>query len=222
MQAILLGATGLTGNYLLELLLNDSCFDKVVVFTRKKLTINHSKIEEHLVDLLDLSKEANVFQGDVVFCCIGTTKSKTPNREDYYKIDYGIPVEAARLAKQNGISKLIVVSALGANEKSRLFYNRIKGEMQRDILSFNLPKTYILQPSLIIGDRKEKRVGENVAKVVMKAIDFITPDIYKAIHGKIIAKAMLVLTFNDFEKAIIPSNEIKKISNQYDSFEESK
>jgi uncharacterized protein YbjT (DUF2867 family) len=222
MQAILLGATGLTGSYLLELLLNDSRFDKVIVFTRKKLTINHLKIEEHLVDLLDLSKEANLFQGDVVFCCIGTTKSKTPNREDYYKIDYGIPVEAARLAKQNGISKFIIVSALGANEKSRLFYNRIKGEMQRDVLSFNLPKTYILQPSLIIGDRKEKRVGENIAKVVMKAIDFITPDTYKAIHGKIIAKTMLVLTFNDFEKAIIPSDEIKKISNQYDSFEESK
>src|SRR5699024_3350038 len=108
------------------------------------------------------------FSGDVVFCCIGTTKAKTPNRDTYRKIDLGIPVDAAELAKTNGIETFLVISALVANSKSSVFYNRVKGEMEEMVLSKGIPNTYILKPSLIIGNRNEKRFGEGLAAGVMK------------------------------------------------------
>lgn len=211
-KAIVLGATGLTGRHLVNLLISDNSFDKIIVFTRTKLSVHHPKIEEHIVNLLDLSKVINVFHADVVFCCIGTTKSKTPVLQLYHQIDYGIPVQAAQIAKQNNIPKFIVVSALGANASSRIFYNKTKGQMQNDVLGFHLPETYILQPSLIIGKREEKRIGEKIAQVTMQLIDFVTPARYKMISSETIAKTMLFLAKNKWEKAIIPSDEIQLIA----------
>src|SRR5690554_4291648 len=112
--AIILGATGLTGGHLLNLILEDKTFHKVVVFTRRETGVEHPKLEEHIIDLLQLDKYKEQFQGDVVFCCIGTTKAKTPNRNAYKAIDYGIPVTAAKLAKQNNIDTYLVISAMGA------------------------------------------------------------------------------------------------------------
>ena len=170
-KAIILGATGLTGSHLLELLLKDSDYELVKVFTRKKLTISHPKIEEHVVDLLKLADYSKEFNADVVFCCVGTTKAKTPDKTVYRAIDYGIPVEAAKLCKQNSINDLIIISALGANAKSKVYYNRLKGEMERDVLAQHIEHTYFLQPSLIVGNRKEKRMGEDISKRIMKLFD---------------------------------------------------
>ena len=147
--AILLGATGLTGSYLLERLLKDHDFSKIIIFGRSSVHVSDPKIEEHLIDMFELEQYGEKFRGDVVFCCIGTTKAKTPDTETYRKIDYGIPVTAAKLSKKNGIERFIVVSALGADVDSRIFYNKVKGEMERDVLQQNISNTYILQPSLI-------------------------------------------------------------------------
>src|SRR5699024_8062889 len=106
--AIILGATGLTGGHLLDLLLEDDSFNKILVFTRRKTGKEHPKLEEHIIDLLELDDYKNLFKGDVVF----TTKAKTPDKNLYKAIDYGIPVTAAKLAKQNGIKSYIVISAL--------------------------------------------------------------------------------------------------------------
>lgn len=214
-NAIILGATGLTGSHLLELLLEDSDYEQIKVFTRKKLKISHPKIEEHVIDLLKLSDYANEFKADVMFCCIGTTKTKTPNKSLYQAIDYGIPVEAAKLCKQNDIHSFIVISALGANSNSKVFYNRLKGEMERDVLALKIEHTYLLQPSLIVGNRKEKRTGEDFFKQIMKVFGFLIPDRYKMIQAKTIAKAMLQLARKPIKKQIIPSEEIKIIAKQY-------
>ncbi|HUI32138.1 MAG: NAD(P)H-binding protein [Dysgonamonadaceae bacterium] len=214
--AIVLGATGLTGSHLLELLLQDSDYDRVKVFTRKKLTISHPKIEEYVIDLLKLSDNANKFTADVVFCCIGTTKAKTPDRKLYRAIDYGIPVEAAKLAKQNSIPHFIVISALGANPKSKIFYNQLKGEMQRDVLAQQIEHTHLLQPSLIVGNRKEKRMGEDISKFIIKLFAFLIPARYKMIRDKTIAKAMIQLARKPSEEQIIPSDTIKEIANEYE------
>ena len=214
--AIILGATGLTGSHLLEIILNDSDYDRVKVFTRKKLSISHPKIEEHVIDLLKLSDYANEFKADVVFCCVGTTKAKTPNKELYRAIDYGIPVEAAKLCKQNSIKQFIVISALGAKPESKVFYSQLKGEMERDVLAQQIEHTHLLQPSLIVGDRKEKRMGEDFSKSFMKLFGFLIPARYKMIQAKTIALAMLQLASMPIKTHVITSDKIKTIAKGYD------
>lgn len=212
MKAVILGATGLTGNHLLQLLLDDKDFEKVTILTRKSVNINHPKLEERIIDLLDLSKHIELFKTDVVFCCIGTTKAKTPNMDLYRAIDYGIPVEAAKIAKQQNVSKFIVISALGANPNSRMYYSKFKGEMQRDVLAENIPETYFVQPSLIVGDRKENRKSEETAEKVMRVLDFIIPKKYKVIEAKDIAKSMQNLAKKKYEQNIITSDLIREIA----------
>ena len=171
--AIILGATGLTGGILLQSLLTDERYSKVKVFTRSPLRLTHPKLNEFLSDLLKLDAEEANFAADEVFCCIGTTKAKTPEKELYKAIDYGIPVTAATLCKKHAITTFLVVSAMGADPNSSVFYNKVKGEMEAAVLNLGLPKTYILQPSLIGGDRKESRPGEYFGKQLMKVFNFL-------------------------------------------------
>ncbi len=213
-SAIILGATGLTGSILLEKLIEDDSFGKIKLFSRKSVGKSSPKIEEHIVDLFELEKYSDDFKADVVFCCIGTTKAKTPDTETYRKIDYGIPVAAAKLARKNGIKSFIVISALGANVKSKTFYNRTKGEMERDVLEQAIENTYILQPSLIVGDRNESRFGETMAGVFMKVFGFLIPKKYKVIKAETIAQAMLVLAKEGYSEKTITSEKIKEIAGE--------
>jgi len=210
--AIILGATGLTGSILLQRLLNDDSISTIKLFSRSSSNIKNPKVEEYLIDMFQLEKETERFTGDVVFCCIGTTKSKTPDKETYKKIDYGIPVTAATLAKQNSISKIVVISALGSNLDSSVFYNKVKGEMERDVLRQNISETYILQPSLIGGNRSENRTGESIAQFFAKVFGFLIPKKYKMIEPETIAKAMQNLLYKPYSETRIPSDEIKKIA----------
>lgn len=209
--AIILGATGLTGGKLLELLLNDIEFEKVKVFGRSSTTISHPKLEEHLGDMFNIEAFSKAFKGDVVFCCVGTTKAKTPDKKTYRKIDYGIPVAAARLAKKNGIPVFEVISAMDANASSTTFYNKTKGEMERDVLAVEIKNTFIFQPSLLGGDRSEKRFGEHIAQIAMGTFSFLVPKKYKIIKPQTIAKAMLHVAHNGFVKNRIESDTIKEI-----------
>lgn len=213
--AILLGATGFTGGILLQKLLKDPRYGKILLFSRTSVKIKNSKIEEHLVDLFQLENYKEQFKADQVFCCIGTTKNKTPNEEAYRRIDYGIPVTAAKLCKENGISTFAVISSLGANPDSRMFYNKVKGEMQSDVMAQKIKNTYIFQPSLIAGDRKEKRFFENLAIQALKILNYalIGPlKKYRSIHPESIANAMLIVANKGYKKSIIESQEIKKIA----------
>ncbi|MEZ4969272.1 MAG: NAD-dependent epimerase/dehydratase family protein [Flavobacteriaceae bacterium] len=213
-MAIVLGATGLTGGYLLQMLLNDGRYRKVKVFTRTSIGFSHPKLEEYIGNLLQLEGFKDYFVADEVFCCIGTTKAKTPDMEMYRKIDFGIPVSAAKLCRSMGIGTFLVISALGANAKSRVAYNRLKGEMEEAVLHCGIPKTHILQPSLIGGKRKEKRVGEWLAKQFMKVLHLflIGPlEKFRAILPEVIAGAMVWLANQPYEKSRIPSDEIKRL-----------
>ncbi|MEL6811684.1 MAG: NAD(P)H-binding protein [Bacteroidota bacterium] len=217
--AILLGATGLTGGTLLQYLLEDHAYEKVKLFSRRPTEgiylepgESHPKIEQHIIDLFELEKHTVDFTGDVVFCCIGTTKANTPDEVIYRKVDYGIPVAAARLAKQNQIEKFMVISAMGADIESRVFYNRTKGEMERDVLAAGVRETYILQPSLIGGRREESRLGESVAKFLFGVFGFLIPRKYKMIAPETIASAMMRLAADGLEKSRIPSDRIKELA----------
>lgn len=213
--AVLLGATGLTGGHLLQILLKSEAYGSVVLFSRTSCGIKHPKIKEHIVDLFDLTAHKNDFKADVVFCCIGTTKSKTPDKALYRQIDYGIPVEAAQLSAELSVPKFMVISALGANSNSKVFYNKVKGDMETAILAANLKQWYILQPSLIVGARNEKRFGEDSFNIFLKLINPLLIGglkKYRSISAKQIAKALFWLAENEHPSQRILSDDIKNIS----------
>lgn len=213
--AIILGATGLTGSILLQKLLEDERYEKIKLFSRKSTGIENPKIEEHLLDLFEIEKVADQFTADEVFCCIGSTQKKTPDEDIYKKVDYGIPINAAKLAKKNNIFTFIVISALGADPESKFFYNRTKGEMERDLLNLKISQTHILQPSLISGKRKESRPFEFLSKKIMKLGDHLLLGPlkkYRSIHPETIAEAMIFLANNSYPEVRIPSDEIKEIA----------
>ena len=213
--AIILGATGLTGGKLLELILEDDRYGTVKLFSRSSVGISHPKLEEHLGDLKDMESFAAVFHAEELFCCIGTTKAKTPDREVYKSIDYGLPVRAAKRCKESGVGTFIVISAMGANPKSSIFYNRVKGQMEEAVLAENIPKTHILQPSLIGGKRKEKRWGEWIFKQLMKVANFalVGPlEKYRSIRPETIARSMVWLANHKYEKKRIESDDIKRLA----------
>lgn len=214
--AIILGATGLTGTLLLDTLIKDYRYDTIKLFSRKKIDGLPSKVIQFIGNVIELENFKKDFTGDEVFCCIGTTAKKTPNKTIYKQIDYGIPVTAAKLSKENNIKTFIVVSAIGANSKSGIFYNKIKGEMQRDVLLQNIKNTYILQPSLIKGNRNETRTGEKIGLVVFKLIQPLFRGKlkkYRIIEATSIAKAMVNLAnLKPLSQKTLKSDYIKQIS----------
>lgn len=193
MTAALIGATGLIGGYLLEELLKDDYFDTVRILIRRPLELSHPKLEKKLVDFADSESFRLALDGsDVVFCAIGTTQKKVKgDKAAYRKVDYDIPVNAARFCKMTGCDKFIFVSSVGANSKSNNFYLKLKGEVEDAVKSVGLRSVHIMRPSMLLGDRKEFRLGEKIGTPVMKAISFLLPSKYKPIHGRDVAKAML-------------------------------
>lgn len=217
--AILIGATGLTGRHLLNLLLTDSDYVRIIVLGRRTTGIKHTKIKEHIIDLMDLSNFGDLIKGDVAFCCVGTTKSKTPNKENYYNIDYGIPTSLAYLCDKNKVENFVVLSSMGANEKSRSFYLRTKGLMEKTILSTTVKNIFILRPSIIMGKRQDKRLLEFVFKMIFKCFEWFMIgafESYKSIHAKKIAQAMIVLSKKGYYSPVIMSNQIQKLANAGD------
>ena len=193
-KAILYGASGLVGFYILENLLNNANYEQVIIVVRKELNIQHLKLKTLIGDFNTLPEVVKDIQVDEVFIALGTTQKKTPDKKLYYQIDHDYPILATKLAKENGAKAVFLVSALGANEKSSIFYSKMKGETERDIISLNLDHTYIFRPSMILGNRKENRPAE---KVFIGIFKFINPIFvgglskYKGIEATDIAKAMI-------------------------------
>jgi uncharacterized protein YbjT (DUF2867 family) len=214
--AIILGASGLTGTILLHKLIEDKSYQSIKLFSRSKIEGLPNKVTQFIGDLLELEKFKADFTADEVFCCIGTTAKKTPDKKRYKQIDYGIPVTAAKLAKENNIETFLVISSMGANKRSTIFYNRTKGEMEHAVLKQHIKNTFILRPSLIGGERKEHRIGEKIALVVFKLMQpLLIGNLkqYKTIDAENIAKVMCYLANKKTNaEVIITSNEILKLS----------
>ncbi len=212
--AIIIGASGLTGNLLLKKLIDDDRYKTIKLFSRTKLNGLPSKVQQFIGNILELESFKEDFIADEVFVCIGTTTKKTPNKAIYKSIDFGIPTTAAKLSKENNITTFIVVSAMGANSKSIVFYNKTKGEMEQAVLEQNISNTYILRPSIISGKRNENRTLERIGIAFFK---FIKPLMigklkeYQIIEAETIAKAMVNLA-NYKTKTIITSNKIKTLA----------
>ncbi len=191
--ATVIGATGLIGSHLLDELLKDPFYDTVRILTRRPLSIEHAKLEKKLVDFDDSdSLLVAIDNSDVVFCAIGTTNKKVKGDNDAYrKVDYDIPVKLARFCKMTGCEIFVVVSANGADSKSRYFYLRLKGEMENAIAENSLRSVHIMRPSFLLGKRKEFRLRENFGKKIASALSFLLSSKHKPIHARKVAKAMV-------------------------------
>jgi uncharacterized protein YbjT (DUF2867 family) len=198
MTATIIGATGLIGGYLLEELLQDSYYDTVRILIRRPIELTHPKLEKKLVDFNDTESFRLALEGsDVVFCAIGTTQKKVKgDKEAYRKVDYDITVNAAKFCKLNGCETFVFVSSVGANSQGNNFYLKLKGEIEEAVKAVGLKSVHIMRPSLLVGDRKEFRLGEKIAQWVMPVFSFLMPKKYKPVKARDVAREMVELARN--------------------------
>jgi uncharacterized protein YbjT (DUF2867 family) len=189
--ALIAGSTGLIGKQLLTLLLATNRYDKVIALTRHELGITHPKLTELKVDFSILDQYADKLVADDVFCCLGTVMAKAKTKERFYEVDFTYPLRLAVATKLNGAKQYHLVSALGANKKSSIFYNKVKGEVEEAIGNLGFDSYQVYRPSLLLGQREETRSGEDAAKVFYKYLGFLIPKKYKGIEGSTVARAML-------------------------------
>ena len=192
-KAVLVGASGLIGSNLLTILLQDNFYDKVLVLVRKELPIHHSKLEQLITDFDQLNSYGSAINGEALFCCLGSTKAKTPDLKEYSKVDHDYPLQLAKIAFKNGMKQFHLVSSIGANAFSSNFYTKMKGQTESDIKKVRLNCLHIYQPSVLEGDRNEKRTSEKQILRFMKFIDPLLISIfkkYRSIPAPTVAMAM--------------------------------
>lgn len=208
--ALIAGATGLVGSYLLEKLLESEDYERVISVVRHPSGKSHKKLREKLVsfpELHNLELKSNI---DDAFCCLGTTMKKAKSRRKFMKVDLDFPIKFAELATKYGGQRMFIVSSLGANKKSPFFYNRVKGKLESELEKLSFKSLFIFRPSLILGDRKEKRLGEDVAKGLNTFLKPLKGNVfkhYKGIQAEDIAKAMLSVSKRKSEGKLIFENE---------------
>ncbi|HYI12551.1 MAG TPA: oxidoreductase [Thermoanaerobaculia bacterium] len=186
-RALLLGATGLVGSELLRLLLDDPGFGPIRVLARRSTGVAHPKLEEHLLDLDRMNEHPELFAVDTIFCALGTTIKIAGSQDAFRRVDHDYPIAAAKLGLAQGARHYLLVSSLGANANSRIFYNRVKGEVERDLSALPYPSITIARPSLLLGPRTEFRLGERVAA----RFGWLMPPGLRPIEARDVARALV-------------------------------
>ena len=213
--ALIFGSSGLIGGQLLKILIETNNYNKIKLFVRSAPEINDPKIEIIETDFNNLENHKEDIKGDDCFFCIGTTKQNTPDKNEYRRIEYNIPVEVAQIAKLNLVNSFLYVSSGFADPKNSGAYLRNKGEVEEGLKKLNFPKLGIMRPSILLGNRKENRVGEKIGIFVMKMFSPLFLGGLKKtkpIHSEKVAKAMLIVAQNDFQQTIFESNQIVEIN----------
>ena len=214
--ALVLGASGLVGNELVKMLIKQNVYENIHLLVRKPIENKDMKCNQHIIDFNKLHEYSKFFQVTDVYCCLGTTIKKAKSKEAFRKVDFGYPLEAAKLAKENGAEKFLIISAMGANSKSLIFYNQVKGQLEESLSYLHLPSLHIFRPSLLLGERDEFRLGEKIASKASGVLNLIMVGPlrpYKAIEAEKVAVAMAKIA-NEDKKGIniYSSQEIEKIA----------
>jgi len=212
--ALIFGSSGLVGKHLLNQIINNSNYSKVKIFVRSSLEISDPKVEIINTDFKDLQKIENLIIGDDCFFCIGTTKKNSPDKNEYRRVELDLPKKIAQISKSNDIKSFIYVSSGFADPKNSGDYLKFKGLVEEEIKSLNFEKIGILRPSFLLGNRKEKRVGEKIGIFIFKLLSplFVGPfKKMKPIHSEIVAKAMIQIANEDIQQIIFESNEISDL-----------
>ena len=212
--ALIFGSSGLIGGHLLNQLIKNKDYSKIRLFVRSDPEINDPKVEIIKTDFNNLEIHKEDIKGDDCFFCIGTTKQNSPDKNEYQRVELEVPKQIAQIAKSNLVKSFIFVSALYANPKSSGNYVRFKGQVEEELKRLDFPKLALMRPSFLMGDRKEKRVGEKIGIFVFKLLSplLLGPlKKMKPIHSETVAKAMIRAANENSEKNIFESNEIAEL-----------
>ncbi len=195
-SALVLGATGLVGSHCLDLLVADDAYSRVVVLARDPLPRHLPKLLWHVVDFDRLAELGGLLRADDVFCCLGTTIRAAGSKEAFARVDFGYVVEAARVAAENGAGQLLLVSAVGADPESRVFYSRVKGQVEQAVRELPFRGVHIFRPSLLLGRRQHPRPRERVAAAIMVPLSLLLVGParkYRPVSAAALAAAMVAV-----------------------------
>lgn len=210
--ALVVGATGLTGNQLVKCLCENDEYVAVTVIARNKVAYQHPKLEVKIRHFDEL-EERDIDLVDEVFCCLGTTKKKAGSRENFELVDFQYPLQIASLVKKRGIPHFIVMTSMGAKGNSIFYYNRVKGRLEQDLMALDLPQLSIVRPSLLVGKRNEFRMGEKVGEWLLRiGRPLLVGPLkrYRSIEAKQVARAMMLIALYapKTKVAIFPSDKL--------------
>ena len=212
--ALVFGSSGLVGGHLLNQLIKDTNYSKIKLFVRSEPEISDPKVEIIKTDFNNLENHKEDIKGDDCFFCIGTTKQNSPDKSEYRRVELEVPKQVAQIAKSNSVNSFVFVSSGYADPKSSGDYLKFKGEVEEELKRLNFPKLGIMRPSFLLGDRKEKRVGEKIGIFVFKLLSplFLGPlKKMKPIQSETVAKAMISSANKNLEKNVFESNEIAEL-----------
>ena len=215
-SALVVGATGLVGSHCVHLLINEPAYTRVTTLIRKPFNYSHPKLIQHIIDFEELSSADNRLCADDVFCCLGTTMKKAGSQDAFRKVDFDYSVKLAALTQHCGAKQFLIVTSLGADPHSNIFYNRVKGEVEEAIRKIPFTAIHIFRPSLLMGERAEHRIGEHAGAVVISALKhaMVGPlQKYRPIQASDVAKAIVrVAQMNLSGVNIFESQRIQEIA----------
>lgn len=197
--AIIIGASGLVGHKLVNQLVHHAEFEKVRIFVRRRTGIIHSNLEENIIDFKHPENWKHLVKGDVLFSTLGTTIKKAGTKENQYRVDFTYQHEFAKAAAENGVSTYVLVSSIGANHKSSVFYSRIKGELEVAVAQLNFRKLLIFRPSILDGHRQEQRVGERIGLFFSRFFTRFIFRKYKPTPTDVLARKMIRMSVDQTE-----------------------
>ena len=193
LKALVVGATGAVGKDLIDQLLQDDAFESVVAFVRRPLAVENPKLTVHVIDFDRPEQWRQLLEGDVLFSCLGTTIRAAGSQANQWKVDYTYQYEAAKAARENGVETYALVSSIGADPKSKIFYTRMKGELEVAVKKLGFPACYILQPPSLVRKGSD-RFGEKAGVVALRAFNAIgLMRVYKPMPTEEVAAAMVRL-----------------------------
>jgi len=219
--ALIFGSTGLVGGHVLDQLIQNKNYSKIKLFVRSAYEIDDPKIEIVKTDFNNLENHIEDIKGDDCFFCIGTTKKNSPDKDEYKRVELEVPKQVAKIAKSNLVNSFVFVSTGYADPKSSGDYLKFKGLVEEELKRLNFSKLGIMRPSFLLGDRKEKRVGEKIGIVVFKILSplFLGPlKKMKPIHSATVAKVMIKIANENLEKTIFESDEIVELTSNKTQF----
>ena len=214
--ALIFGSSGLIGNELLNIILQNNNYNKVKIFVRSVPKNNDTKLEIIQTDFTSLEKHKDSIVGDDCFFCIGTTHKETPDKNEYRRIEHDIPVKVAQIAKSNSVNSFVYISSIGANSNSSGSYLKNKGQVEEELKKMNFLKLAVIRPSILLGNRKSFRLGERIGIFVMKALSvFFLGSLkkYKPIKAENVAKAMMSIAESNYQKTTFESDRLEEIGN---------